>query len=171
MTGKGRVASHGQFLFHCSYRGKATSKNLWLEHMYDNRVSTRTPQICAGLHGDRLSERSSKGDFGEPVGCYLQARNSLWRGLKSKSHFLLHVPSCQACLCTQAAWMPYQDGPLSIRGSSELTPMSEHKPVIISFHIVCWRLVPFVFGKPILCSTENLMRGNMVYPGSEAKLG
>lgn len=81
----------------------------------------------------------------------------------------LHVPSCQACLCSQTAWMPYQDR-LWARGSSELTPMSGHKPFIISFHIVCWRLVPFVFGKPILCSTENLMRGNMVYPGSEAKL-
>ena len=136
-------------------------------------MTIKTPQIIARLHGDRLSERSSKGDRGEPVGCYLQARNSVWRGFNNKSHFFLEGMSSCAIMpglpLLTAAWMSYQDRALSTRGSSEPTPKSEHKPLVISFHLVCWKLVPFVFGKPILCSIENLMRGNMVYPGSEAK--
>lgn len=44
----------------------------------------------------------------------------------------LHVPSCQACLCSQAAWMSYQDRSLSTRGSSEHLPCLNTNPWLLA---------------------------------------
>lgn len=105
MTEEGRVASYWQFLFHCSYRGKETSKNPWLERFYDNRVTT-------GLLRYKPDFMETGSRRGLPSGIL----ESLWVAISRLgtvcgkasiiSHIsfwkvCLHAPSCQACLCSQ----------------------------------------------------------------------
>lgn len=115
MTGKGRAASHWQFLFHCSYRGKETSKNPWLERFYDNRVTTGLLRYKP----DFMETDSQRGlprwileslwvaisRLGTVCGeASIISHTSYWKAC-------LPVPLCQACFCSQQHGCHTKTGP------------------------------------------------------------